>query len=77
MAGNCHACRHDHDGQHGPSHDRYNEIVEIIGIDLETNIASQVIDALKTQSEEAYQDMLRVMQSMPFAFLQMLNINMK
>jgi len=72
----CHACGHDH-GKHDHSHDRYNKLVETLRLDLDGELALQVMNALETQTEAAFQQMLQIMESNPLAFVQVLSIDTK
>lgn len=70
----CEACSHDH-GDHDPSHDKYNQLVEYLGFSLEGNVAIQVLDALETQSDKAFAAMLTAMIDNPLAFIDALHIS--
>lgn len=71
----CSACALNH-GEHDHSHDRYNHFTEKLGNTLEDNVAIQVLDALKTQSDELFEQMLAAMTDNPWAFIEILNITM-
>jgi len=72
----CEACQHNH-GTHNEAHDRYNQLTEVLGASLELGMAIQVIDALASQSQEAFDKMLESMRDSPLAFINMLNISSK
>lgn len=72
--GVCAACSRNL-GVHSPEHDKILQMEALLPFVFGGALAQQVIDALKLQTDEAYKDMLKLMETNPMAYVQALNLS--